>query len=229
MFGVRTIIADGGLDNPRVGDRFLMQVFIKKGYTKEILLRLNQAHVYWQALFVSDILTASGNKIDPRSHRPAKCTSEEITPAVADRAPDRLQFPDVEGRNFGAVPKSECWDKIRRVHRTNAQDMGMEMGQGLQLPAPIQRRRQDGGHFSGRTEAKQILLFRDTAIHARRQHPLGGTYTCRAGPRRMVIDISGSGGHPCPTSPHLHGFTSFLGKHMAVGQSITHRGAWMDK
>jgi hypothetical protein len=65
MFGIRTIIADGGLDNPRVGDRFLMQVFIEKGYSSETLLRLNRAHVYWQALFVSDILTASGNKIDP--------------------------------------------------------------------------------------------------------------------------------------------------------------------
>jgi hypothetical protein len=65
MFGVRTIIADGGLDNPRGGDRFLMQVFIEKGYSREILLRLNRVRVYWQALFVSDIMTASGNKIDP--------------------------------------------------------------------------------------------------------------------------------------------------------------------
>jgi hypothetical protein len=31
--------------NPRVGDRFLMHVFIKKGYLREILLRLNQARV----------------------------------------------------------------------------------------------------------------------------------------------------------------------------------------
>jgi hypothetical protein len=97
------------------------------------------------------------------------------------------------------------------------------------MPPPIQRRREDGGHFPSRKEAKQILLFGDTTSHARRQHLLGGTYACRSGPGRMAFDISGSGGHPCPASPHLHGCTSFLGKHVVVGQSITHRGAWMDK
>jgi hypothetical protein len=65
MFGVHTIIADGELVNPREGDRFLMQVLIERGYSREILLQLNRVRVYWQALFVSDILTASGNKIDP--------------------------------------------------------------------------------------------------------------------------------------------------------------------
>jgi hypothetical protein len=37
MFGVRTIIADGGLDKPREGDHFLMQVFVEKGYSRDIL------------------------------------------------------------------------------------------------------------------------------------------------------------------------------------------------
>jgi hypothetical protein len=65
MFGVQTIIADGELVNPREGDRFLMQVLIERGYSREILLQLNRVRLYWQALFVSDILTALGNKIDP--------------------------------------------------------------------------------------------------------------------------------------------------------------------
>jgi len=65
MFGVRTVIADGLVDNPRGGDRFLMQAFVEKGYSRDILLRLNRVRIYWQALFMSDILTASGNKIDP--------------------------------------------------------------------------------------------------------------------------------------------------------------------
>ncbi len=65
MFGVRRIIADGGLDKPREEDRFLMQVFVEKGYSQDILLRLNRVRVYWQVLFISDILTALGNKIDP--------------------------------------------------------------------------------------------------------------------------------------------------------------------
>ena len=64
-FGVWTFIADGVVENPRAGDRFLMQAFVEKGYPRDILLRLNRVRVYWQALFVSDIMTASGLKVDP--------------------------------------------------------------------------------------------------------------------------------------------------------------------
>ena len=83
MFSVRTIIADGGLDNPRDGDRFLMQVFVDKGYSRETLLRLNRVRVYWQVLFVSDILTASGNKIDP----------EVLAQPEAHRKRSQLRWP----------------------------------------------------------------------------------------------------------------------------------------
>ena len=41
MFSVWTIVGDGGLDNLREGNRFLMQVFIERGYSKDTLLRLN--------------------------------------------------------------------------------------------------------------------------------------------------------------------------------------------
>jgi hypothetical protein len=41
-----------------------MQAFFEKGYSWETLLRLNWVRIYWQALFLSDILTGSGNKID---------------------------------------------------------------------------------------------------------------------------------------------------------------------
>ena len=63
-FGVRTVIADTGMAFPREGDRFIMQAFFKKGYSQEILLRLNRVRIYLQALFISDILTVSSNKID---------------------------------------------------------------------------------------------------------------------------------------------------------------------
>ena len=148
---------------------------------------------------------------------------------VADRTPDRLRFPDLAGRNTGIMPKSERWYEIRSVHRTVTQDLGVEMGRGLWMPALIQRRRRDGGCFPGRSKTEQILLFGDTAIHAGRQNLLGRTYARRSGPRRMVPDTCGSGRRPCPTSPHLHGRTSFLGEHVAVGQFITHRGPWLDK
>ena len=64
MFGVRTVIADTEMVFPREGDRFIMQAFFEKGYSRGILLRLNRVRIYWQALFLSNILTASGNKID---------------------------------------------------------------------------------------------------------------------------------------------------------------------
>ena len=63
-FGVRTVITDTGMALPREGDQFIMQAFFEKGYSQEILLRLNRVRIYCQALFLSDILTASGNKID---------------------------------------------------------------------------------------------------------------------------------------------------------------------
>ena len=63
MFGVRTV-ADIGMEFLREGDRFLMQVFVRQGYSTESLLRLNRVRVYRQVLFLSDILMASSKKID---------------------------------------------------------------------------------------------------------------------------------------------------------------------
>jgi hypothetical protein len=40
-FGVRTVIADTGITQPRKGDRFIMQAFFEMGYPREILSRLN--------------------------------------------------------------------------------------------------------------------------------------------------------------------------------------------
>ncbi len=64
MFGARTVIADTEMVFPREGNRFIMQAFFKKGYSRGILLRLNRVWIYWQALFLSNIITASGNKIN---------------------------------------------------------------------------------------------------------------------------------------------------------------------
>jgi hypothetical protein len=41
-----------------------MQAFFKRGYPPDILSRLNQVRMYWQALFLSNIFTASGHKLD---------------------------------------------------------------------------------------------------------------------------------------------------------------------
>ncbi len=63
MFGLHTVLADLPLQFPRVGNQFIMQVLIKAGYTGEALWRLNRVHISLQLLFMSDVLTVSGNKI----------------------------------------------------------------------------------------------------------------------------------------------------------------------
>jgi hypothetical protein len=46
--------------------------FFEMGYPMDILLRLNGVRIFMQVLFLSDILTASGQKINLNvlSHRP---------------------------------------------------------------------------------------------------------------------------------------------------------------
>ncbi len=61
---VKLVIADGAQTYPRENNQFIMQVLISKGYSGETLRRLNRVRVSQQVLFMSDILTASGNKID---------------------------------------------------------------------------------------------------------------------------------------------------------------------
>ena len=75
----------------------------------------------------------------PGGAGPATGISEEITLKVANGAPYGLRLPDMAGRDTCIMPESERWDEIRRVHRTNAQDMGVEMGRGLRMLMPIQR------------------------------------------------------------------------------------------
>jgi hypothetical protein len=82
-FGVRTVIPDTGMAFPREGDQFIMQAFFKKGYSREILLRLNRVRIYLQALFISDILTASGNKIN----------TEMTAQSMTQRKQLRLRWP----------------------------------------------------------------------------------------------------------------------------------------
>jgi hypothetical protein len=63
MFNMHVIVADQPKEFPREGNQFIMQVLINAGYTNEALGRLNIVHMSLQLLFMSDILTVSGNKI----------------------------------------------------------------------------------------------------------------------------------------------------------------------
>jgi hypothetical protein len=63
-FDVKIVVADHTLKFPRENNKFIMQALINKGYTGNTLRRLNRVRVSQQVLFMSDILTASGCKID---------------------------------------------------------------------------------------------------------------------------------------------------------------------
>jgi hypothetical protein len=63
-FDMKIVVADHTLKFPRENDKFIMQVLIDKGYTEDTLKRLNRVRVLQQVLVMSDILTASGCKID---------------------------------------------------------------------------------------------------------------------------------------------------------------------
>jgi hypothetical protein len=70
MFGLKVIVADFHLKYPREGDCFIMQVLIELKYSREKLRILNQVRVSPQLLFLSNIPTASGLKINPEVMHP---------------------------------------------------------------------------------------------------------------------------------------------------------------
>jgi hypothetical protein len=63
MFEIHAVVRDVPLQFLREGDQFLMQVFIKAGYSGATLQQLNQVRIALQVLFLSDVLTASGGKV----------------------------------------------------------------------------------------------------------------------------------------------------------------------
>jgi hypothetical protein len=64
-FNVKAVVTDVNRSLPCKGDQFIMQVLIGSGYSDKTLHHLNQVWVSQQLLFMSDVLTASGNKINP--------------------------------------------------------------------------------------------------------------------------------------------------------------------
>jgi hypothetical protein len=63
MFKMTVIMPERLRKFPKEGDQFIMQVLLRAGYGTEELWRLNRVRVSMQLLFMSDVLTASGNKI----------------------------------------------------------------------------------------------------------------------------------------------------------------------
>jgi hypothetical protein len=63
-FNVKLIEANTIQKYPRENNQFIMQVLVKSGHSGDMLKRLNCVQILQQLLFMSDILTASGSKID---------------------------------------------------------------------------------------------------------------------------------------------------------------------
>jgi hypothetical protein len=75
-YEVTVVMNDSPLELPRERDKWLMQEFIRLGYTKKDLERLNQVRLFQQVLFLSDILGASGSTLDERYLR--RCRKDEV-------------------------------------------------------------------------------------------------------------------------------------------------------
>jgi hypothetical protein len=63
-FDMKLIVVDFNQSYPRKNNQFIMQVLIRLGYLDHTLRGLNWVRVSLQVLFMSDIHTASGNKIN---------------------------------------------------------------------------------------------------------------------------------------------------------------------
>ena len=64
MFGIITEIQGMERSLPRRGDKFLNQIFEDLGFSWSERVRLNRVRIYLQVLFLSDVVTASGARIE---------------------------------------------------------------------------------------------------------------------------------------------------------------------
>jgi hypothetical protein len=121
MFNMQVVIAGQPEEYPREGNQFIMQALIQAGYTNKALGQLNRVQVSLQLLFMSDILTASGNKIS---------TEIEI---------------------LSCRPKGEAWSNMRWPHeRPTDSDMQLWKNAMLSM-CPSRSSTLSTGQFIGRT------------------------------------------------------------------------------
>jgi hypothetical protein len=64
-FDIVAQTADSSFQFPRGGDKFLMLVFIDRGHSRGALIWLNRVRLHLQIIFLSNILSALGLRIDP--------------------------------------------------------------------------------------------------------------------------------------------------------------------
>jgi hypothetical protein len=90
-FGVTIETAIETLAFPRRGDKFLMLVLMERGYSRETVWWLNRVRIHMQVLFLSDVLTVLGYRIDgavlrlrPSTNRMSTLNWPKEEPTTAD-------------------------------------------------------------------------------------------------------------------------------------------------
>jgi len=83
LFRLTIDIQNVPLKLPRVGDQWLMRVFIEAGIPQERLIRLNRVRVHQQVLFLSCVLGAGGKTLDEKY----------LSPRPEDQVWSMLRFP----------------------------------------------------------------------------------------------------------------------------------------
>jgi hypothetical protein len=77
-FGVVIKSARGPLAFPRQGDKFLMLVLMERGNSRETIRWLNRVRIRLQVIFLLDVRTASGNRIDTNTLHPRPATNRQL-------------------------------------------------------------------------------------------------------------------------------------------------------
>ena len=85
---------------PRVYDTTIMDIFLKQGEKGEGLRKLNRCRLRWELIFISDIVTAGGARLD----------EEYLRPPGKERAKSDLTFPREE-------PSKADWQYWERFWR----------------------------------------------------------------------------------------------------------------
>ena len=91
-FDVKVVIADTDQQFPPEKDQFIMQALISRGYSRDMLKRINQVQVSQQVLYMSDLLMASGNKIDAKAWIPRNRTEQRSSHCWPNKRPAQLDF-----------------------------------------------------------------------------------------------------------------------------------------
>ncbi len=144
-FNMQVMIADQPKEYPREGNQFIMQVLIQAGYTIEALGRLNRVRVSLQLLFMSDILTVSGNKISTKVLSRCPQGDARLNMRWPHKRPTDLDLQLWKNAILSICPSHSAKLRMGLIQRDNTQDMAMVLEQHRVNPSLHKCQWQDRG------------------------------------------------------------------------------------